>query len=506
MHVGTTLKALRYRAAPFTQCRQKPIFTQHLVPNTSFSFVSIPHIALAMSLSYWDPANLLQIAFDVDDTFGEIQCVGLARSRNNNRCRWTIEEPDRSKIRPLLTQMSKTQPGLITTATLRQLAGLCLCPSYHSHQIGEVAARWNSVVKAAAQHHKNLAESLESAPSADNSHLQFALGQAHVQLGKSQALVAVLQKSLDEKDSMAAQFATRTAGSINELRLEVSSWKDRAQQSEVDKKAQELIALNLQKSIQALDESQKEESADLDEAEKEISLLRERFQEVNDQLQTCQTERARTDKENQSLQSEINQARKDQAKQSEIDNNEKKVQQRTILDLQQSNRALNESLKKETVGREKADESIGVFRTKLQQANDQLQTHQTELVQTRRENQNLQSQVNQFRKDQKSSAEIFEKLQIESNTSQEMVQKSAADFEAKVHQCRTDLEHERARIVDLEKNVKNLKIAELKLKESISACWLHGFCIWIGGFRKKGSKHADDLVLISTSLNGNNLV
>ncbi|KAF7556002.1 hypothetical protein G7Z17_g1736 [Cylindrodendrum hubeiense] len=457
-----------------------------------------------MSPAYWDPANLLQIAFNVDDAFGEIQCVGLT-SRHNNRCRWTIEEPNQSEIRSLLAQMSKTKPGLIKTDTLHQLAGLCLCPSFHAAQVYDVTTRWNTIVKAAAQHHKNLAESLGSAPPGVDPRLQLALERANLELGKSQDLVGVLQRRLDEENSAAAQFAARTHGSINELRLEVSSWKDRAQQSEADKKSQELTTANLQKSIQALDKDLKKGSADIERAEKEISLLREKVQEATSQLQTCQTERAQDQKENQILQSDINQARTDQARQSEIDKNEKEIQQSTIFGLQQSNRALEESLKNETAKRERAEEEISGFQTELQQADDQLQDHQTEINQTRRENQNLQSQVEQVRKDQKSSAEIFEKLQIESCTSQEMVQKSAADFEAEMHRCHTDMERQRTRIFDLEKNIGSLKITETKLKESISACWLHGFGIWTGGFLKKGSKRKDDIAL-STSLKGNNLV
>lgn len=106
--------------------------------------------------SYWDPANLLQITLDADDSYGSIQCTGESASRANKRCRWDIEDPDRSKVRPLLSQISRLRPEAVPNSTLRELARLCLCPQYHATQDALVVARWTRILKTASEHHRNL--------------------------------------------------------------------------------------------------------------------------------------------------------------------------------------------------------------------------------------------------------------------------------------------------------------------------------------------------------------
>lgn len=115
------------------------------------------------TLAYWDPANLLQVAWsngNPDDA--KFQCVG--RARYNLRCKWVISEPSLSKIPLLLREMSETKPESVTEKTLRRLASLCLCQDYHSSQKDTIARHWLTVVETAVQYNKNLIKSVGSNP------------------------------------------------------------------------------------------------------------------------------------------------------------------------------------------------------------------------------------------------------------------------------------------------------------------------------------------------------
>lgn len=200
-----------------------------------------------MSQSYWDPANLLQVTFNQDDSYGEIQCVGLARSQRNNRCRWTIEDPDRAKIRPLLIQMSKMKPSIITRETLRRLAVLCLCPDYHARQVDEVVTRWAGVVDRAAEHHKNVIGNTPVPAANDHLNLKESLEDARVNL-------ALARADLELQKASAAQFAARTMESTNRLRSEATSWKEQCEKIEGEKAVQARTIVQLQRSLRELEQ------------------------------------------------------------------------------------------------------------------------------------------------------------------------------------------------------------------------------------------------------------
>ncbi|RKL05775.1 hypothetical protein BFJ71_g2923 [Fusarium oxysporum] len=86
----------------------------------------------------WDPADVLQIS-------DHRQCIGI--TTRQTRCTSTIKEPRLSAIGALLDRMSQNSPEFATRQTLYQLADLCLCRTYHSHQVQEFVSLWTTVVK-----------------------------------------------------------------------------------------------------------------------------------------------------------------------------------------------------------------------------------------------------------------------------------------------------------------------------------------------------------------------
>ncbi|KAI3580325.1 hypothetical protein IWW34DRAFT_787942 [Fusarium oxysporum f. sp. albedinis] len=86
----------------------------------------------------WDPADVLQIS-------DHRQCIGI--TTRQTRCTSTIKEPRLSAIGALLDRMSQNSPEFATRQTLYQLADLCLCRTYHSHQVQEFVSLWTTVVE-----------------------------------------------------------------------------------------------------------------------------------------------------------------------------------------------------------------------------------------------------------------------------------------------------------------------------------------------------------------------
>lgn len=242
-----------------------------------------------MAVSIWDPANLLQVTMDVDDTYGEIQCVGLAKFKN--RCRWTIEDPDRSKVRPLLMQISQTKPESVELATLRRLACLCLCPSYHRHQAGEVVERWIKVIKRAAQHHKNLTGSLNKLDSKDLASQRTELDKTQRELVISKRRIAELEKRLNDMNELETRFRSETravktaAEEVKEenirLLAEVAYWKDQHKHERADRKLKEVIMLDLQRSSQTLSENLRTSASNAEKSEKNAAIAKNDLQEMD---------------------------------------------------------------------------------------------------------------------------------------------------------------------------------------------------------------------------------
>ncbi|KAH6876554.1 hypothetical protein B0T10DRAFT_497715 [Thelonectria olida] len=519
-----------------------------------------------MSQSYWDPANLLQVTLDQNDTWGEIQCVGVARSRHNNRCRWTIEDPDRAKVRPLLVQMSKTKPELITTDTLRKLAILCLCPSYHSGQVSEAVARWTLVVKTAAQHHKNLVGSAASASTNGNASLETALKEAQQKLVDA-------QKTIDAEKTSAAQFAARTMGTTNQLRSEATSWMEKYNKVQDEKDIQITKIAQLHKSLRTLEDGLKEEKSPaaqsatatmgtIDELrakvtasdaaieelkehneileemieqqdtdhDEEMEALRNELIETTAQLETSRTEKEALDvtisglkeskqqeidrdreieslqkqleeataqletsrKEKEALQATISESK--QLKQQEIDQEgeietlrkeldevtaqlqasliEDEARGATISGLKQSNQALQESIEKLSTSRVAEEDELQTMRAKQEETSALVLELRAQRDEARTQTQVLDAQIEALQKDDAAADKVLNKLKLEISKSEKLTTKLTAEISSRdrsLGQCRTELEAERARIGHLETTISDLQTRHVEASQSNAA-------------------------------------
>ncbi|KIL87032.1 hypothetical protein FAVG1_09586 [Fusarium avenaceum] len=188
-----------------------------------------------MTSALWDPEHLLQITHGIRD-------------------RWDIEEPNRSKIRPLLDQMSKTLPESITTETLRHLARLCLCSNYHSHQVEIFVSDWQTVINAAVQRNKRMiqAQATEVVPqipvrTAEVVQLEESLATLRVSYAELQNQLDLFGKESNEKiaklnkdaQDHKAEYAAKELA-FREMLSYQQAWKDQAaDESECRRKAEE---------------------------------------------------------------------------------------------------------------------------------------------------------------------------------------------------------------------------------------------------------------------------
>jgi len=104
-----------------------------------------------MSLpTQWDPANLLQVYWR--GHHDSSQCLGSTRGRGNARCRYGLPEENRLGIEVALAGLAKTPPANVTRVQLRHLGRLCLCETHrrYDEQLDELAARWETVLRRAA--------------------------------------------------------------------------------------------------------------------------------------------------------------------------------------------------------------------------------------------------------------------------------------------------------------------------------------------------------------------
>ncbi|KAJ4252923.1 hypothetical protein NW762_010829 [Fusarium torreyae] len=225
-----------------------------------------------MSSALWDPANLLQITDNLRDRSGKVHCVGI--TKYDARCKWTIDEPDLSEIRPLLNQMSQSPPDSITLETLRQLARLCLCSKFHSNQVGLFAGHWTTVIKAATQHHKNMMALDKGQNLGDIDSLRSQLSikteeVLHFERELASARQAILYYSRDEQ----------------ELKNQTKYLEKQLRESQTRQESAETLFLDIEQSHQVLQTQVSEESMARKEADQENITLRAKIQEAEDQLE-----------------------------------------------------------------------------------------------------------------------------------------------------------------------------------------------------------------------------
>ncbi|KAF5670080.1 reticulocyte-binding 2 a [Fusarium heterosporum] len=170
-----------------------------------------------MNVTLWDPASLLQITDGARDGCGKVNCIGNAKY--NVRCRWDVVEPNRSSVRALLIQMSKSLPESVTTNTLRQLARLCLCPDFHSHQAETFVSNWRKVINITVQHRANLVQ-VQTAKYLSQITLKTE------ELADLETSLAVQRQSYAELQNQNETLAADLEGQIEELNQELQKRKD----------------------------------------------------------------------------------------------------------------------------------------------------------------------------------------------------------------------------------------------------------------------------------------
>ncbi|KAF4344203.1 reticulocyte-binding 2 a [Fusarium beomiforme] len=242
-----------------------------------------------MISALWDPANLMQVTDSLRDYSGKINCIGI--TKYNARCRWTIEEPSLSEIRPLLQRMSLSPPDCVTAQTLRQLAQLCLCPSYHSDQVQSFVSHWMTVVKDAVQHQKNM-----EMRNRVKDHYQ-----THASQQQMREQLAQLQKSLVVARDACTQVRNQRDRDISELEGELACVREELEKSEKRNIAAEERILDAKKRRKMLEDQVEEESVMSQRLDKQNSKLEARVVDVQQQLKAY----ASIQKQNDELKAQV---------------------------------------------------------------------------------------------------------------------------------------------------------------------------------------------------------
>ncbi|VUC35586.1 unnamed protein product [Clonostachys rosea] len=200
-----------------------------------------------MSTALWDPANLLQISYETHVPGAPIFCVGESRSRlDNPRCRYTIPEPDYSRIRTTLVHLASKDPEDVEREALHTLAFLCLCDGYHKPQAKDVTDRWVRIVGQAAaqqqQQRKGHSRGSSSASMSDwwdpsselfprPSNTQQGRGQVAGSSKKLEEELAAATAELKECKAKADKEVESLQGELSSLRNLLTEAKERESES-----------------------------------------------------------------------------------------------------------------------------------------------------------------------------------------------------------------------------------------------------------------------------------
>lgn len=339
-------------------------------------------------LAYWDPANLLQVTSDGDDDRVKINCVG--RNWRNVRCRWEVLEPQLSKVRPLLREMSTTKPEAVTEETLRRLASLCLCPEWHRSQLCQTVSRWVSVVERAALHNQNLIASLGSSV---NGLEDRPAKSKKTPIEACEEATFSIELLVDTMTSMRKLPPTRNACAKVESTAQA-------------KAEHQAVALS-----NKLDEAERQ----LADCRTKISALEEEKQhdKTKDHLRACQTKRDQLEKENGALRVNISKLALVQdslaacrAKKDKL-GREKETLTAELDKLEQTRDALTAELDRARVEASTSRDGEQHLAAEFKAANSSLKQYRAELAQERGRNTTLREQVASL---ELSHAELMESM------------------------------------------------------------------------------------------------
>ncbi|KAK1974614.1 hypothetical protein LZ30DRAFT_827350 [Colletotrichum cereale] len=183
--------------------------------------MSLVCTASVSNLKYWDPANLLQIVGQ--ERHAEIRCVGRAMSRGGARCRWTVDYERRIQIEAKLEQMAGETPADITTGELRDLAELCLCRDWHSHQQEDTVRHWRGVVLRAAEIHGTMKAELSREQNRKITKLQDELRAKEADLQRSREQYRSLEREFDSTRCAQAKMLESQENELLEIRQQLKS-------------------------------------------------------------------------------------------------------------------------------------------------------------------------------------------------------------------------------------------------------------------------------------------
>ncbi|RYP03590.1 hypothetical protein DL764_005051 [Monosporascus ibericus] len=465
-----------------------------------------------MAQTYWDPANLLQITDD-DDSRGDIQCVGRARSAFDARCRWTVQEHERATARSLLTQLAARKPDAVTADELRRLAQCCLC-QYHGRQQGDAVSRWTRVARRAVEQHDRLIATARSeqrlpTPEAEDVvsvklELERALATAGARSAERVgALEADLREARDRLLSTEKGYvqlrallgmAQQENGDLSRRATEAERQRD-ALKEQLEKAVGEAAANrdaeSTQQSITRLETAVRD-------LEDERASLHEQLVAANDNAMSRQEEVDRLSKaveglehDNASLQHELKAAKNELEHRQTVADRLSKA----ATDLQHDKLSLQEQLKaaflrsedkQNAVDRVSADvDSLraedGKLRIERQAVADKFDTQQTALDSLSNDIDSLRLENGKLRADRDAALNNLKSTTLERNAARDDASRLAAGLE----ESRTELEVERGRSAELHERTAALGRTVSTLEASVVACSLHGFGVWFGRQSRK---------------------
>ncbi|CAH0030070.1 unnamed protein product [Clonostachys rhizophaga] len=257
-----------------------------------------------MSSALWDPANLLQISYETHIPDAPIFCVGESRSKlGNPRCRYTIPEPDYSRIRTTLLHLASKDPEDVEREALHTLAFLCLCDGYHKPQAKDVTDRWVRVVgqAAAQEQRKGHSRGSSSASVSDwwDPSAELLPRASNPQQGRGQ--VANLSKKLEEELAAVTvelkESKAKADQEIKSLRAELGSLQNLLAEA----KERELESSTGASSMKG----------ERDKLVEEMQKLRNELLEANEERQRLETTSSQLKEENTAFSEKLNQLRGD---------------------------------------------------------------------------------------------------------------------------------------------------------------------------------------------------
>src|SRR6478735_9185397 len=277
----------------------------------------------------WDPADVLQIS-------DHRKCIGI--TTRQTRCTSTIKEPRLSAIGALLDRMSQNSPEFATRQTIYQLADLCLCRTYHSHQVQEFVRLWTTVVEETVSVKlEKMAKRMDDFRQAERS-LEM-----HSRISKLQESLSATSQENDQIQKQYQRDVKRLRRNIKDLEQELLESKDRNNITEQKSLAMRFdIEHVFRPKIIHLEQKLKESQDRNNISEGRLSDMRTKFEKLQAQTTSDWLARNRLEIESKSLKVELINAQKkldedtsinekNRDFDNQIKNLERKIKQYTVM-------------------------------------------------------------------------------------------------------------------------------------------------------------------------------